>query len=230
MFPVGSNRVLRRYHDRTRSAADEAALMQWLRSQGYPVPRVFNLVESGMVVERVHGPTLAQHSISGLCSPEIAGAVLADLHDRLHRMDASTAPIGQRDAQQPRDSLLHLDLHPQNVLLRDADVRQPVVIDWSTAALGAPGLDVARTALILARVALNTVASNHEQAGASVLRQLGVFISKTNAPPVPHLESASEQLACNPLLTAAEVAQLPAACRIVGRVHAELDQHSSSGA
>jgi aminoglycoside phosphotransferase (APT) family kinase protein len=38
--------------------------------------------------------------------------------------------------------LVHLDLHPLNVLCTR---RGPVVIDWPAAARGAPGVDVALT-------------------------------------------------------------------------------------
>ncbi|CAM5339053.1 phosphotransferase [Streptomyces californicus] len=47
--------------------------------------------------------------------------------------------------------MLHLDLHPENVVLTEAGA---VLVDWSTAAEGRPGLDRAMSALTLARTAL----------------------------------------------------------------------------
>jgi uncharacterized membrane-anchored protein len=47
--------------------------------------------------------------------------------------------------------VLHLDLHPDNVMLTPDG---PKVIDWSNAEEGAPGLDWAMSAVILAQVAV----------------------------------------------------------------------------
>jgi hypothetical protein len=47
-------------------------------------------------------------------------------------------------------SVVHLDLHPENVLMT---ARGPVVIDWRNASGGEGDLDTAMTALILAEVA-----------------------------------------------------------------------------
>jgi aminoglycoside phosphotransferase (APT) family kinase protein len=47
----------------------------------------------------------------------------------------------------PGDRVLHLDLHPANVMLTAAG---PVVIDWTNAAAGPAGADVALADLIMA--------------------------------------------------------------------------------
>ncbi|MGG8408911.1 phosphotransferase family protein [Streptomyces sp. 12297] len=47
--------------------------------------------------------------------------------------------------------LLHLDLHPENVILTD---RGPRVIDWTTARVGRPEVDVAMTFVILRGIVL----------------------------------------------------------------------------
>lgn len=72
------------------------------------------------------------------------GATLADLHNRLHEIPA---PAGLAPAFGPGDRVLHLDLHPANVMLTS---NGPVVIDWSDAAAGAAGADVAMAYLIMA--------------------------------------------------------------------------------
>jgi len=69
---------------------------------------------------------------------------LARLHDRLHQIEA---PPGVPGAFGPGNRLLHLDLHPGNVMLT---ARGPVVIDWTNARAGAPGADVAMAYLIMA--------------------------------------------------------------------------------
>ncbi len=69
--------------------------------------------------------------------------LLAQLHERLHEIAAPatlpTAGLGDR--------LLHLDLHPDNIILSPGG---PVVIDWTNARRGDPALDVALTWLITA--------------------------------------------------------------------------------
>jgi aminoglycoside phosphotransferase (APT) family kinase protein len=63
-------------------------------------------------------------------------AVLAGLHDELHELPA---PAGL-PAVGGGDRLLHLDLHPENVILSP---NGPVVIDWTNARGGEPEFDVA---------------------------------------------------------------------------------------
>jgi aminoglycoside phosphotransferase (APT) family kinase protein len=122
------------------------------------VPTVYWGDGPDIVMERVEGPTLAEVMFNGL-SPERVGRTLADLHDRLHALDWPAAGPGQ--------SLLHLDLHPLNVVMRGSS--SPVVIDWSNACPGPPSLDVAMTTLILAQV----VVAN------DMLTSVGVPVPKT---------------------------------------------------
>lgn len=92
-----------------------------------------------MVMGRVDGPTLAQAMMSEQLSAPSGARLLAGLHDRLHRL------------RWPGGTLTHRDLHPENVILADAG---PVVIDWSNAQVGPPGLDAALTLVIMAQVAV----------------------------------------------------------------------------
>ena len=66
------------------------------------------------------------------------GALLGDLHRRLHHIPGPdwlrASPLAAGDR------LIHLDLHPLNVLMGPSG---PVVIDWSNASRGAPVSDVA---------------------------------------------------------------------------------------
>ncbi len=128
---LGDGTVLRRGGDPER----EARLMTLARSHGFPVPRVRDVRHDALVLERIDGPTMS-HAI--MLRPWRAGrhaAALVDLHERLHRIPLDGA------------ALLHLDLHPENVLVAPGG---PVVIDWTNARAGDPRQDVALTWLILA--------------------------------------------------------------------------------
>ena len=69
--------------------------------------------------------------------------LLADLHEQLHGIEA---PEWLRPVDATGDRVLHLDLHPMNVMMTE---RGPVVIDWTNAARGDPLTDVAVTYVIL---------------------------------------------------------------------------------
>lgn len=66
------------------------------------------------------------------------------MHNRLHQVPA---PPGFAEPLGPGETVMHLDLHPGNVMLTS---RGPVVIDWSNRAVGPPGADVAMAYLIMA--------------------------------------------------------------------------------
>ena len=69
-----------------------------------------------------------------LDAPTAAG-MLADLYASLHALPA-------RRGFGPQDRVLHLDLHPDNVML---EARGPVVIDWCNPSGGQADLDIAMT-------------------------------------------------------------------------------------
>jgi aminoglycoside phosphotransferase (APT) family kinase protein len=114
--------------------------MEYLRQQGYPVPAVEKLSSDGadLVMERIDGPSMVAALGRSPWTVRRQSAVLADLHRRLHQVPApdflGPAPVGHGDR------VLHLDLHPLNVILGP---RGPVVIDWTNACLGDPNVDVA---------------------------------------------------------------------------------------
>ncbi|MGW4155613.1 phosphotransferase [Micromonospora chersina] len=144
VYALDGDRVLRRY----RAGGDvrgEAAVMRHLHAAGYPVPRVHHADGRDLVLERVPGPTLLDAFLAGQVGLRAAARLLADLHARLHALPALRST-------DPALRILHLDLHPQNVILAPAG---PVVIDWTNAAEGSPALDRAITALILAEVAVD---------------------------------------------------------------------------
>jgi hypothetical protein len=118
-----------------------------------PVPRVLGRLEldgvSAVLLERVPGRPAGELARD---RPEVAGAA-GRACGALHAALAQVAcPPGLRDAPGTggggRRRLLHLDLHPFNVLVDDAG--EPTgVIDWANAAGGDPELDGARTWSVL---------------------------------------------------------------------------------
>jgi aminoglycoside phosphotransferase (APT) family kinase protein len=146
IFEYGPGLVLRRSRE-GRSMAGEAQVMEHVRSQGFPVPAVEEVSDDGlnMVIERLEGPDmLAMMSKRPWTIPRL-GHLLADLHHRLHELRAPDwlpdAPVGRGDR------LLHLDLHPLNVMM---STKGPVVIDWTGACRGDPDVDVALTWVLMA--------------------------------------------------------------------------------
>ena len=142
IFDLGDGRVLRRF----RAGGDaerEALAMEHARSNGYPVPRVWEVGKDSLVLERIDGPTMLDELLRRPWSARRHARLLAELHERLHEIVApETLP-----AAGPGDKLLHLDLHPDNVILSPAG---PVVLDWTNARRGEPALDVALTWVIAA--------------------------------------------------------------------------------
>ena len=126
---LGDGTVLRVGGDPER----EAGLMELARSHGYPVPAIREVRPDALVLERIPGPTMWTDIRRRRWTLHRHVRTLADLHAQLHVI--------------PHDghSLLHLDLHPDNVLLSPAG---PVVIDWTNARAGDPDTDVALTWLI----------------------------------------------------------------------------------
>ncbi len=145
VFDIGDGLVLRRARD-GRSQEREAEVMEHARAHGYPVPAVRELRRAGsdMVMDRVDGPTMIDLIGRRPWTLWRMGNVLAGLHERLHQIDA---PPGLRPAPGASGTaLLHLDLHPLNVLMTASG---PVVIDWPNAARGHPDSDVAYTWLVI---------------------------------------------------------------------------------
>ncbi|WP_017241230.1 phosphotransferase [Streptomyces sp. SS] len=184
----GGERVLRRYRD-GGDATREARVMARPADCGYPVPAVHHAEGPDLVMERLAGPSLLEALLAGAYQPEPAGLLIADLLARLHAL--------------PGTPLVHLDLHPGNVVLT---TRGPVVIDWQTAEEGPPGLDRAMSALILAEVAVSPApyAPGARAALASLLSALP-------SPHLPHLPTALARRTSDPHLPPEETAALPAA-------------------
>jgi aminoglycoside phosphotransferase (APT) family kinase protein len=142
IFDLEDGRVLRRFKA-GGDPAREALVMRHAASHGYPVPRVLEVSGDALVLERIEGPTMLAELRRRPWRVRRHARELAQLHKRLHEI---AAPQSLPEAG-PGDRLLHLDLHPDNVLLSPAG---PVVIDWTNARRGDPALDVALTWVIAA--------------------------------------------------------------------------------
>jgi aminoglycoside phosphotransferase (APT) family kinase protein len=144
VFAAGPGRVVRR-NRAGRSTETEALTMQHCAAHGYPVPEVFDADGPDIVMQRLDGPTMLGDLSARPWTIRSKAKLLADLILRLERIplpDHELPAIAESG-----DVLVHLDLHPDNVVLT-AD--GPLVIDWSNAAVGVAGLDGANTWLTLA--------------------------------------------------------------------------------
>ncbi|GIG66170.1 hypothetical protein Pen01_24650 [Phytomonospora endophytica] len=146
MYALDERRVLRRYRQGGPTET-EARLMNYLADHDYPVPAVHDVDGTDMVLDRLYGRTMtamgarAPHRITAFAR------TLAGLHNRLHTIPAPPwlARVEGFEAGSD-DRVLHLDLHPDNVIMTGDG---PVVIDWCTARAGEPGLDVASVMVLL---------------------------------------------------------------------------------
>ncbi len=146
IFEYGPRLVLRRSRE-GRSMVQEARIMEYVGGRGFPVPAVEEISEDGfnMVIERIEGPDMVAMMGTRPWTIPRLGRTLADLHRELHEL---TAPDWLVDAPVGRgDRLLHLDLHPLNVMMGP---RGPVVIDWARACRGDPAVDVALAWILMA--------------------------------------------------------------------------------
>ncbi|MGW1022211.1 phosphotransferase [Streptomyces sp. NPDC002577] len=215
VYAIDDERVLRRYRDGYGGAAAEAVVMTYVLSHGYPVPKVRagTVADAELVMERLSGPTMLEALAGGVLTAEVAGATLARLLRELHALPA-------RVSDDPGERVLHLDLHPENVLLTR---RGPVVIDWANAEEGQPALDWGMSAIILAQVAVS--AEPRAQMAHEVLVALladcedPAALTDANSGGLPQ---AVERRAANPTMRRREVELLDEAQTLIREVLARL--------
>ncbi|MCI3270063.1 phosphotransferase [Streptomyces cylindrosporus] len=145
VYEIDGTWVLRRNREGWGDALAEGAVMEHVRAYGYPVPRVrlADSTRTELVMERVAGVTMLEAFGAGTIGVREGGEVLAGLLRQLHGVPGLTGS----------GRVLHLDLHPDNVMLTGGG--RPVVIDWSNAEEGDPALDWGMSAVILAQVAVD---------------------------------------------------------------------------
>lgn len=194
VYAYGDGRILRRY----RTGADatrEAGVMAYVQGLGFPVPRVFSASGTDIVMERVEGPTMAEALLAGRLGIPDGAAMLADLLRRLHDLPAESGA----------GTIVHNDLHPENVLLTE---RGPIVIDWHNADDGEADLDTALSSLILAEVAIGSIA---HPMGAAAGQLLDLFLARAPGDPARLLDQAVAIRSGQDTLTPEEIAAVPVA-------------------
>lgn len=209
VFDLGDGRVLRRHKD-GRPATKQAQLLTYVAAHGYPVPALHDASGADLVLEKLDGPEMQQK-----LRPENLDAmaiVLADLHRRLHTIP----PMPGLETQfGEARSLLHLDLHPRNVLMTS---RGPVVIDWANAANGPAQADVALMWVIGKTSRIEGDPAERKRVGVFRDRFLGTFLRHASEPEFERiLPAVAEWRRRDPNVTVEERAAID---RLMGSVPA----------
>ncbi len=136
--------------------------MRYVRDHGYPAPEVVSVDGADLVLERAKGSTMRVDLARRPWMFVRHARLLADLHRRLHGIAAPEwlPAIG------PGGAVIHLDLHPENVMLHGNGA---LVIDWANARAGhwPRGLRPRRRARAPAgRDRASPVGSEHDRARA----------------------------------------------------------------
>jgi hypothetical protein len=177
--------------------------MGYLSAHGYPVPGVDEVSADGtdLVMQRIAGASMVEELGRAPWTIRRQARALADLHSQLHELVApdflSPAPLG------PGDRVLHLDLHPLNVIVGP---KGPVVVDWAHACAGDPDMDVA--------VAWALMSAGEIPGGGAKAKLLGLgrsllvngFVSRFDRNQVArHLRAVVEWKATGPNMSKREV-------------------------
>jgi len=143
VYEHGEGRVLRRYRT-DHDCVYEANVMRHVGEHGYPVPDVYEAKDRDIVMQRLEGQTMLADFSKRPWLLHRHGATLAGLMKQLHEIPAPDWLKPKHGGDGTR--LVHLDLHPDNVMLTP---HGPVVIDWSNAGRGIPEAEVADLWLLM---------------------------------------------------------------------------------
>ena len=175
VFTWGDDQVLKLFRDHgyARRAEQEADNTRMAREAGLPVPDVEGVVEfggrSGVVYERIEGPSMSEQLMSKPWAFIQLARVLAELHVAMHTCLVSGLPSQRQQLQRkiwaaelsedakemvlealsklPDGNVLcHFDFQPKNVLMSSHGA---IIVDWVDATRGNPFADVARTSLLV---------------------------------------------------------------------------------
>jgi Ser/Thr protein kinase RdoA (MazF antagonist) len=147
VYDIGGGRVLRRYRlVRPGLVEREAHVMRHLAAHGFPVPEVYDAGGADLVMQKLAGRTMLTDLERRPWRLWRHADHWAELHRRL-----ATVPVGDLAAHGvperfgPPASILHLDFHPDNIMLSPSG---PVVFDWTNATLGPAAADVAQSWIV----------------------------------------------------------------------------------
>jgi uncharacterized protein (TIGR02172 family) len=156
------------------TAERERASTQAVLDLGISVPEVGEIVSvdgrTGLILERIKGPTMMNQIESDVARAGSFARQLAEIHvaitsvvaderfpeqsgllqARIARCESLTESARQMIlaslAQMPRgDRLCHGDFHPGNIIMSG---HRPVIIDWIDASRGNPAADLARSSIL----------------------------------------------------------------------------------
>jgi len=207
IFEYGPGLVLRKTRD-GRSIEREARVMEYVAERGYPVPAVDAVRAGGseIVMERVDGPMMMDVMVKRPWTMPRYASMLADLHDELHEI---AAPDWLPKLPDDGNRLVHLDLHPMNVML-STHRRGPVVIDWTNASAGEALSDITATYVLLTCPQMQAPRFVQLLAQPVRVHLAGVFARRYKGPAFDaRLSVMAEMKALDPNMGPAEVA----ACR-----------------
>lgn len=174
--------------------------MRRLHEAGYPVPVVYEADGTDLVMEQLDGRDMLADLARRPWRLRRHARILADLHNRLHQIPAHAC---WPDAAAADCSVLHLDLHPGNVMLTS---RGPVVIDWSNARSGPGGADVAMAYILLSGSELEDL-PRHVRLAIGLVRGAFVrhFLRAVRDDPGPHIAPVARDRMTDPNARPAEV-------------------------
>jgi aminoglycoside phosphotransferase (APT) family kinase protein len=149
VYDLGDGRVLRRYRPeavRDGLVEREALVMRHLTGHGFPAPEVFDAAGADLVMQRLAGHTMLTDLERHPWRLGRHAELWAELHRRL-----AEVPVGELVERGvparfgPPESILHLDFHPDNIMLTPDG---PVVFDWTNATIGPAAADVAQSWIV----------------------------------------------------------------------------------
>jgi len=200
VYEVDARRVLRRYRKVPNTSPKvEADIMERALANDYPVPRVHEVTETDLVMDRIEGSTMLEEMTRRPWRLRRYARTLASLHHRLHDIpvpETLAAPLGDGAV------IVHLDLHPLNVIMSPDG---PVVIDWSNAARGDGNADVALTYVLI--MSGNPDEGVFQKLMAKVGRSLFAkpFLARfVRKEVMAHLDAAAEYKLADPNMSEAE--------------------------
>ncbi len=201
VYEYGPGLVLRRTRD-GRVIEREARAMAYAAEHGYPVPHVHDVLSHGteIVMERLDGPMMMDVMVRKPWTIKRYADLLADLHDQLHEI---AAPEWMTRLDGEGDRLLHLDLHPMNVMLTS---RGPVVIDWTNAAAGDPLTDVGLTDVLMTCASSPMPKWANTLLGPARRGMTSLFLRRYRGPELAeHVARAAEMKMLDPNMSPEEV-------------------------
>lgn len=153
VYDVGHGKVLRRYRVPNAGLADEMRVMRAVADAGLRVPRVYDLepdhdATRDLLMDRIDGVTMLDELERKPWKIIRFARMLARIQEQINQVAAPqwmTPPTGP--IVPGGDSVLHMDMHPMNVMLGSDG---PVVIDWTNAVGGPPGFDAAMSYVLMA--------------------------------------------------------------------------------